>query len=247
MKRSSTFVCILLGAGIILSGCSGKTTPAAKSFDETTESGVMATEQMPDTQSDQMPETETQEAMSSESEPETEDMFTGWLPAGVKQVMAETEPDKDLEKAIIDYYQIPEDQKKDTRYYYNYVDLDGDGRKEVFAVIMGPYMGGTGGSSALWLAPYSDMAVIQAFTLVNTPIIITDNNYNNAKGIIVQRFGGDADAGVANVLLTMNDGTYTNISDAKPIDDISNIKGTAIICNNIINDSESGKYLTLAD
>ena len=62
---------------------------------------------------------------------------------------------------------------------------------------MGPYTSGTGGSSMLWVLPYADMAVNQAFTLINTPIIVTKEATNGqeygTKGLIVQRSGGGAE------------------------------------------------------
>lgn len=36
-------------------------------------------------------------------------------------------------------------------------------------------------------------------------------------------------------------------ADASVIEDIEDIQGTAIICNNLIEDMESGNFLTLAD
>ena len=189
-----------------------------------------------------------QEANHAEPAVETENIFTSWLPTGVEQVMAETEANPELEQAIIDYYEIPEEYWETTKYYYNYVDLNGDGTEEILAVVMGPYTGGTGGDSMLWLLPYADMEVSQSFTLINTPIIVTREATNGkefgAKGLIVQRSGGGAETEF--VLLTCSDGFYKEVNDGEVLESLEGTEGTAIVCNDLIADMESGNYLTLA-
>lgn len=181
---------------------------------------------------------------------DTDSLFTGWLPQNVEQIMSETEPNELLKQTIIDYYEIPEEFLEQTKYYYNYVDLNSDGTEEIFAVVIGSYTSGTGGNSALWCCEYEGtMQIYQAFTLVNTPIIITEEATNGqeygAKGLIMQRSGGGAETEI--VQLSCSDGVYTNVADAQVIENIENIKGTAIICNNLIKDMENGSFLTLAD
>jgi len=180
---------------------------------------------------------------------DSKNTFTDWLPAGVEQVMSETEANPQLQKTIINYYEIPEEYWEQTKYYYNYVDLNGDGTDEILAVVMGPYTSGTGGNSMLWLIPYANMAVSQSFTLVNTPVIVTKDALNGqefgAKGLIVLRSGRGSESEA--VLLKNVDGKYTQVSDAEPVEDLDSVEGTAIICNDLIADAERGNYLTLAD
>lgn len=188
--------------------------------------------------------------MSGEKTAAADSLFTGWLPQGVEQVLAETEPNELLRQAIIDYYEIPEEFWEQTKYYYNYVDLNGDGTDEIFAVIMGSYTSGSGGDSALWCREYEgEIKIMQAFTLVNTPVIVTKEALNGreygAKGLILQRRGGGAETEI--VQLSCSDGVYTNVADAPAIENIEGIQGTAIICNDLIEDMESGNFLTLAD
>lgn len=171
--------------------------------------------------------------------------YTEWLPSGVTQTLSEANPDAKLQKAIADYYEIPKDELAETRYYYNYVDLNNDGTKEILAVAMGPYTSGTGGDSMLWIIPNADMAVSQAFTLVNTPIIVSDKMTNGAHELIVMRAGGGAKTEY--VRLVCSDGEYTSIADAEPIDDISSVTGTAIICDDLMADAASGDFFTLAN
>lgn len=237
MKRKLAFMALALCvAGAALTGCGAAAAPAGE----------------PDSQN----QTETQAPVSqpereaSHAEPAggTENTFIGWLPAGVERVMAETEANPELEQAIIDYYEIPEESWEATKYYYNYVDLNGDGTEEILAVVMGPYTSGSGGSSLLWVLPHADMAVNQAFTLINTPIIVTKEAANGqefgTKGLIVQRSGGGAEAEF--VLLTCSDGFYKEVNDGEVLESLDNVEGTAIICNDLLADMESGSYLTLA-
>lgn len=180
---------------------------------------------------------------------DTGSLFTGWLPQGVEQVMAETKPNELLRQTIIDYYEIPEEYWEQTKYYYNYVDLNGDGTDEIFAVIMGSYTSGTGGDSALWCREYEGkIQIYQAFTLVNTPVIVTKEAVNGeeygAKALIMQR-RGETEPEIVQLICT--DGVYTNVADAQILEELNGIEGTAIICNNLIEDMENGSYLTLAE
>lgn len=186
---------------------------------------------------------------SAVSDNPEQNQFTSWLPENIQQKMAESKANPALEKAIIDYYKIPKEELAKTKYYYNYVDLNGDGTDEILAVVMGPSTSGTGGDSMLWVLPYADMAVSQAFTLVNTPIIVTKEATNSqefgAKGLIIQRSGGGAQT--ETVLLTNIDGEYENINDGKVLKTLEDVEGTAIICNNLIEDSENNNFLTLSE
>lgn len=189
------------------------------------------------------------ETNSEENTEYADSPFTSWLPQGIEQVMSETAPNEDLKQLIIDYYEIPEDYWEETRYYYNYVDLDEDGADEIFAVIIGDYTSGTGGDSALWCsAEGGKLKIRQAFTLVSTPVIITKEAANDgaseAKGLIMQR-RGEAEPEI--VQLTCKDGIYTNVTDALVFENLDGVEGTAILCNDLIEDMENGTCLTLAD
>lgn len=149
-----------------------------------------------------------------------------------------------------EYYQIPESDADTTRYYYNYVDLNGDGTDEILALVVGPYTSGSGGDSAVWCMKNDDkIQIMQAFTLVNAPMVITDAATNGekygAKGLILQRMGGGAKPEM--IELTSVDGEYTSVSDAKPVQNIDDLQGTAIWCNDLADDVQTGQYLTLKD
>ena len=89
---------------------------------------------------------------------------------------SETEKNPALEALIADTWDIPEEAYSQTRYYYNYVDLNGDGTEELFAVAIGMYTSGTGGDSALIAAQVNGkLELNQTFTLIHEPVIISDN------------------------------------------------------------------------
>jgi len=165
---------------------------------------------------------------------------------GIKNLYAETKVYPELEALIIKEYDIPEEFWSRTRYYYNYVDLNSDGKNEIFVVVMGPYTSGSGGSSALIVHPIDDeLNVNQQFSLVRTPVIISDTSTNGSKEIIALRSGGGVESSY--VKLTCSDGYYTNVSDGKEINNLDNITGTAIIANDIVEDLDNGVAITLGN
>ncbi len=160
-------------------------------------------------------------------------------------VYAESEPNAELEKTIIDYLEIPNEYLSKTRYYYNYVDLNSDGKDEIFVVVMGPYTSGTGGSTALHILQTgtTGMQVNQLFTLIQTPIIISDKITKGLKEIVVMNSGGGADGNY--VVLTSSDGQYTSVNEGTVINGLEEVSGTAIISNDIVKEMEAGKGLYL--
>lgn len=161
------------------------------------------------------------------------------LPEGMKGLKAETTPNIELQQLIIDYYEIPEDFYETTTYDYNYVDLDGDGTDEIFAVVSGPYTSGSGGSSALWVIESAgELHVNQNFTLVNTPVIISDTVTNGLKELMIPYYGGGAESSYS--VLVGKDGLYPRVPDGKMIETPDGITGTAIIANDKIKEIEAG-------
>lgn len=159
-------------------------------------------------------------------------------------VLAEPEPNKELEATIINYLEIPEDYFSSTKYYYNYVDLNCDGKDEIFTVVMGPYTSGSGGSTALFIILTNEgMQVNQKFTLIQTPVIISDKITKGCKEIVVMNSGGGAAGNY--VVLTCSDGQYTTVNEGTVIKDLDGISGIAIIFNDILKDMEEGKTLYL--
>lgn len=166
------------------------------------------------------------------------------LPEGIKSIKAEEKAYPELENLIIEHFEIPDEYLEKTRYYYNYVDLNDDGNNEIFVVVMGPYTSGTGGSSALIVNPVGEeLCVNQGFTLMRTPIIISDTKTKGAKEIIVENSGGVVESNY--VALTCSDGYYTNVPEGRAVESLEGITGTAIITNDILQEFQEGKALTL--
>jgi hypothetical protein len=163
----------------------------------------------------------------------------------ISKIYAESKPNKELEKVIIEYLKVPAEYLDKTKYYYNYVDLNMDGSDEIFVVVMGPYTSGTGGNTALHIiqTPTNGMQVNQEFTLINTPIIISDKVTKGCKEIIVKNSGGGATGNY--VVLTARDGQYTSVNEGTAIKGLEGVSGISIINNDIIKDMEEGKALYL--
>lgn len=86
---------------------------------------------------------------------------------------------------------------------------------------------------------------LQSFTLIRTPIIVSDTTTNGAHEPILQRSGGGAETEY--VRLVCSDGVYSNPADAEVVEDLAAVTGKAIITNDLTVDMQSGDYLTLAD
>ncbi len=162
------------------------------------------------------------------------------LPAGIETMKAETKANPELEALIIDQYDIPDEALNQTSYYYNYVDLNDDGQKEIFVVVNGPYTSGTGGSSALWVSQdEGKLYVNQQFTLVNVPVIISDNKTNGMHDLIIPYYGGGAESQYK--VLTGGEAAYTAINDSKSIKTLDGVKGKAIIANDLVKEIQNGQ------
>lgn len=152
-----------------------------------------------------------------------------WIPPSIPKQYAETNPCPELKKAIVAYYELSEEERANTSYVYNRVDLNGDGTEEIFAVITGPYTSGTGGDSAVWGRLYKGkFQIYQSFPLIRTPVIITQEATNGlpngAKGIIVRRSGGGTPTEL--IQYVSHDGEYV----PEPFSGLDKVKGTAILC-----------------
>lgn len=143
---------------------------------------------------------------------------------------SETRRDKDLEKAIVEYLDYREDYG-DLVYYYNNVDLNGDDKKEIFVYLIGEYVSGTGGSTAL-IIESENYNVISDFTLVNNPIIISDEKTNMWNDIVMRVSGGGAEPSY--VQIKFDGEKYpSNPSILSKIEENSIVEGLGIIANKV--------------
>lgn len=224
MKKISCMITYMLIAGLLLSGCDRE-----------------------------MSETDTvQEADSTEKELETEleEVFVSAeededVPV-IEEVFSEQMPYQELADYLIAYYQIPEEFQTETRYYYNYIDINEDGRMEIFAVVIGDYTEAKNGDPALLLAldEAGEFVVLESFPSVRTPISISEQTTNGWHDIIYYTYGGDEDDGYRICRYNPEGGYRTELSEI--VEELEPFGGTQILSNNLIDDMDQGRYLTLA-
>ena len=141
---------------------------------------------------------------------------------------SETVRNPALEALIISYYEIPQDCLQSTRYYYNYIDLNNDGTDEIFVDVMGMYTSGSGGDSALIVSQKDeDLTVLQSFTLVNMPVIVSDHTTNGWNDLIFSYTGGGAESSY--MISSYSQNGYPNIADGTLSLSLDGITGTSIL------------------
>lgn len=247
-KKIAEILCVTAVISALLAGCSGGLSGIMDSDVSGEDEYLMEKESTQEQGSDglwaEQAEEQAEEDVTADPGTNGAGFADGaWLPTGAVQMSSETEPNEAVRTAIIDEYMIPEDEWETTRYYYNYVDLDDDGVNEIFALAVGPYVSGSGGSSALLLKESGE--VIQTFSLVNPPVLVTDEIMNGYRELALVRSGGGAETEV--VLLSYGNGAYETVSETETVIDPALLSGTAILCNDLAADMESGNYLTLSE
>ena len=196
----------------------------------------------------EMPETpDTQQEERLDVEPAADqDTEVGFLPVyqgdAIRTLPAETEANEALRETFAAYYQVPEDAASMNRYYYNYVDLNGDGAEEIFAVGFGSYLSGTGGGSGLLLSQTDgELTVLRNFTLVNTPVIVSDSGHGGWKDLIFPYAGGGAE--VSYMRLSYGENGYPNVPDGEVLTSLDGITGTSILYTDLT--APDAPWLTL--
>ncbi|WP_349945119.1 hypothetical protein ABFV83_15600 [Lacrimispora sp. BS-2] len=160
------------------------------------------------------------------------------LPEGISGMKAESKPLKELRDLIIEDMEVPEEYYETTNYFYNYIDLNDDGKDEIFVMVTGPYTSGSGGSSALLLSENGGkLHVVQEFTLINEPIIVSDKLENGYHELIVPYYYENK---AQYSVLKFNNGAYSNVPDGEIINSLEGVKGKAIIANDRINEVQAG-------
>ncbi|MFC5701479.1 hypothetical protein ACFPVX_09285 [Cohnella faecalis] len=106
---------------------------------------------------------------------------------------SERERDPLLEEAIAGAFGLQRG-KGEVRYYYNRIDLNGDGVPETFVLLTGAEVCGSGGCSAAVFQPgqrSEDGYVLHSrFTLVRSPIIVSNETTNGYHDILAEVSGG---------------------------------------------------------
>ena len=101
-----------------------------------------------------------------------------------------TTSEKPLKK-FLQEYDSPYDTDKTTRYVRSFVDLNGDGKKEVVVYLIGSGWCGTGGCRTLILAPdHSTYRLITRIYAVHPPVIVLASTSHGWRSLAVWVVGG---------------------------------------------------------
>ncbi len=175
------FMAVLLTS--VCSGCGRKAEPD----DQTADTDEVTQENTEDSFAEN---TGTEAAMDTENA--TSQLQLGSaveIPASFDGQLAETDAHGQLEMVIAEYCNLAEDDYSAVRYYYNYVDLNGDGQNEILALVLGQDITGIDGNLLLWLEGEEDSvtadAVLQAFRQVGTPVYISNHMTNGYRDLII--------------------------------------------------------------
>lgn len=183
------------------------------------------------------------EVMDSAESSDTEDVPV------VEQKYAEKEEYPELADFLAYYYQIPEDEQAETRYYYNYIDLNEDGEQEIFAIIIREDDLGDDGGPALILAPKEDaseeggaFAVLEDFAEVITPVMISQETVNGWHDVIYPA-NDMLERGFLVCHYDTQAGYHSGENEFLP--EAPQVSGVRILSNNLIDDMDQGNYMTL--
>lgn len=142
------------------------------------------------------------------------------------------------------YYEIPEEYRSETRYYYNYIDLNEDGTDEIVAVVVGDYTEVPFGDPAVILAERDgDFWTLESFEGIHTPVTVSEDMTNGWHDIIYNEYGRGAEDGYRICRYNPNGGYQTELSEV--VNELVPAGGTQILSNNFIDDMDRGRYLTL--
>ena len=223
MKKKILYVLMIILSGIFLTACTNSKAQNNKKNNPSVEDSEEVTEEY--VESTQIP--------VSDADTET--------------VYAKKQPNAALAAMLIDYYQIPEEYQSTTRYYYDDIDLNDDGEKEVIVVVVGEYTECDGGDPALILKETADgYEVIESFAYIRTPVYVSNTATDGWHDLIVPSHGGEEKTGFR--IFHYKEGAgYQNDAQEFVEDMDPEFCGMKILANNFIDDMDKGNYLTLDD
>ena len=168
--------------------------------------------------------------------------FAMELPGFMDRNEASLEADPELEQLLIHHYGLTEAISKQTRYYYDRIDLNGDEVDEIFAILVGPETTGIAGSmGSLILEKDGKLEIEKDFSQLYMPIVVSTNMQDGWHDLIL--CVGAEDGMEHYVVLTHDDGAYA--IGGQVLDSLDGIDGAAYLCNDLNEDQETGRYLTL--
>lgn len=164
----------------------------------------------------------------------------------VESKYAEEKEYPQLAEFLAFYYKIPKEQWQETRYYYNFMDLNGDGRDEIFAVVISDELEISDGDPILLLLDENngEFSVIEDFGTVHTPILVRETKTNGWHDIELRIYGRGLEDGYLICHYNPEGGYQTE--DNEFLEEIENpVSGVQILSNNLIDDMDNGRYLTI--
>ncbi len=164
----------------------------------------------------------------------------------VSRIYACEEEYKELADFLAEYYRVPQEYRVETRYYYNYMDLNDDGINEIFAVIVGEHTQQDNGDPALLLAEEKNggFTVIKALDGIRTPVFVCEQTTDGWHDFIYKVYGLGAETGYKVCRYRAGSGYEEEAGEL--LDEMPLLSGTQILSNNLIDDLDQGRYLTLS-
>jgi hypothetical protein len=152
--------------------------------------------------------------------------------SSIEYICSETQRDIKLEKALIREFLLDKYQDR-ARYYYNKIDLDDDGKSEIFAYLVGSSFCGTGGcSAAIFKEKKNNYYLLARFSIVKNPVIISDSKTKGYKDIIMNVYGGGIVPFFAR--LKYDGTTYPSNPSIQPkVEPGTKLAGVAIVADDI--------------
>ena len=125
-------------------------------------------------------------------------------------------------------------QDAEVRYYYNRVDLNGDGSFEAIVHLVGPSICGTGGCTTLILQPAPNgYRLVSTITVTRTPIIVSPQRTRGWSDLIVYVTGGGITRGYY-VALRFDGRTYPdNPTVLRALRSKAGIRGKAYLADEV--------------
>lgn len=165
----------------------------------------------------------------------------------VMEEYSEDEEYPDLAAFLTEYYQIPEEECKETRYYYNYTDLNEDGTDEIVAVTIGDTTSDNRGDAASYFKTGRKMVssrCLEHFLQIHTPVMISEDMENDWHTIIFPIYGGGQESGFISAVY--REETGYELDEESFVREEPKVSGDRILSDNLINDMDTDNYLTIA-
>jgi hypothetical protein len=147
----------------------------------------------------------------------------------IKYQSAKTTPDPEIEQAIVESLDGNRTALQKTRYYYDRVDLNGDGNSEALVYLSGSYTCGSGGCMMLVLTPAGQRyQMVSKMTLVQAPVIVSEEKSAGWNDLVLEVSGGGAEKHYAR--MQFDGSAYPgNPSTAPEVAPNTTINGTAVM------------------